>query len=298
MNYKEILNNVISYGKEKQPTRMEDNVGVNVANSTIGTFCEIFRHNMKNGFPATTLRKLPIKSTMIELEGFINGITDKNWYIERGCAFWNQWSNPIQAKKEFLEFEHNRNVPYDYYNKKISQFMCEDLGPIYGYQWRNFNGQNFDQLKSIVDKLKTNPYDRRMVCSAWNPLQMEIMALPPCHYCWTVVVYEKQLNLCWKQRSCDLIFGVPNNIVSYATLLLLLCKESGLEPGELVGVLEDCHIYKNQLPGANALLSREEKCLPKLEITSNGIFDWTYKDYIIKNYHPYPNNIDLGLITV
>lgn len=325
MNYKEILENVIKNGQPKQAVRFDgNNKPIPVENGTIGTFCEIFRHDMGEGFPLTTLRKMPFKSACVELEGFIKGITDKEWFQSRNCNFWKQWSNPIASEYEFEKSESSKNEPYNEQNKKLSQELCNDLGPIYGYQWRNFDGhyeqphlssldkefhhnpngvkEGFDQFKSIVEKLKVNPYDRRMVCSAWNPNQLPMAALPSCHYSFTVVVFGNELNLCWKQRSVDCILGLPNNIMSYALLQCLLCIESGLIPGELVGVLEDCHIYENHIDKAKELVTRDEKELPDIVVSWPNdkpfdIFKWEYTDVALEGYDPHPK-LDMGKVTV
>jgi thymidylate synthase len=341
VNYLEIIKNVVNNGVAKQATRYDaaGNV-IPVENGTIGTFCEIFRHDMSTGFPLTTLRKMPWKSIRVELEGFIKGVTKKSWYKERGCNFWNEWANPVKSKeligKEVpldLIWSDNKNYYaidldgnktqecFDVVETQKQAQLCEnDLGPIYGYQWVNFGqtydyGQSFNdlcsdetgltdgfnQLKSIVDKLKTSPYDRRMVCSAWNPNQMHIAALPPCHWAWNVVVYGDKLNLIWHQRSCDLLLGVGANIASYGLLLMLLCKESGLKPGELVGTLADCHIYENHMEAAKQLIEREEKSLPQIEILDKdgkfSIFDWEWKDVLLTSYNPH-DKIDVGAVTV
>lgn len=312
MNYKEILENILKNGQPKQPVRFDKyNDPIPVENGTIGTFCEIFRHDMSEGFPLSTLRKLPFKSVRVELEGFIKGITYKSWYQERNCHFWDEWANPQETRKILNEQQlSNEDI------KEVQKNM-DDLGPIYGAQWRDF-GEHYgviptiikedlngvfcgvDQLRDIVEKLKKNPYDRRMVCSAWNPNQIHLMALPPCHYCFTVVVYGDKLNLCWKQRSVDSVLGLPNNIASYGLLLLLLCAESGLKPGELVGILEDCHIYENHLETVKELIKREEKQLPTAEIVRRSefsIFDWSYEDVKLINYNPHPK-MDMGAVTV
>lgn len=307
--YQDILRNVLEKGTPKQPVRFDSEGNpVPVENGTIGTFCEVFRHDMSEGFPLLTTKKMAFKTMCVELEGFIQGITDKNWYKERKCRIWNEWANPL-AVKEVLE-SHGPEL-----EKKEVQAQLNDLGPIYGYQWRNFDQQygdttlttvgppnaggeyqmvelnrngvdkGFDQLKSIADKLKENPYDRRMICSAWNPNQLHMMALPACHLMFNVVVYGDKLNLVWNQRSCDLFLGVPFNIASYAILLLLLAKHAGLEPGELVGTLHDCHLYENQIEQAKIQLKRTPLKLPTVRLTHNGdIFDWTHEDIVLDNY--------------
>lgn len=350
MNYLEIIQNVLSNGVQKTATRYDSNGEViPVENGTVGTFCEIFRHDMSKGFPLTTLRRMPWKSIRVELEGFIKGVTDKKWYQERGCKFWNEWANPVLVDKEENELaEYEVGICESRLGcspEEMEEFDCievptrkeiqaelTDLGPIYGYQWRSF-GQNymmdnwghpncfsetedllaypdkmdgvpngFDQFNSIVEKLKSSPYDRRMVCSAWNPLQMHMMALPPCHWAFNVVVYGDKLNLIWHQRSCDLLLGVGSNIASYALLLLLLCEESGLKPGELVGTLADCHIYENHLPAAKELVGRVEGVLPEVKIDrkpdgSFSIFDWTYDQVDLLGYEP-QDKLDIGAVTV
>lgn len=323
--YLDILSNVYNNGINKKPVRFEYGIPINVENETKGTFCEVFRHNMSDGFPLLTTRKIPIKSLCIELEGFIKGITDKSWYRKRGCKYWNFWANPVIVRKTLKEEVKKPSYSPNQCDKsdleKSIKELENDLGPIYGYQWRNFDGhycddtnhydsykeqpngvlKGCDQLKDIVNKLHNNPYDRRMVCSAWNPNQINQMALPPCHYAFTVVVYGDKLNLCWKQRSCDMPLGVPSNIASYAILLKLLAKEAKLKEGELVGILEDCHIYNNQLNGVKEQLTRIPVELPELIIPDdnwNGIFNWVYKDIQLSNYHPNKNKIDFGEITV
>lgn len=331
MNYLEIVKNVLNNGTSKQATRLDNNGNViPVSNGTIGTFCEIFRHDMSKGFPITTLRKMPWRSIRVELEGFIKGVTDKKWYQDRKCGFWDEWANPEAVQKKALQkacaqadfpIPQEGFIPSKTLLKEV-QSEEKDLGPIYGYQWRRFgesyntdqydsndfkdfhNGvcSGFDQLKSIVDKLKSNPYDRRMVCSAWNPNQMDMMALPCCHVLHQVVVYGNKLNLTWFQRSCDLTHGVPANIASYALLLLLYCEESGLEPGELVGILADCHIYENTINAAKKLVERNEKELPQVKIKRKedgtfSIFNWNWDETEIIGYDPHPA-IDMGEVTV
>lgn len=301
--YLDIMRNILENGRPKQPVRFDaSGIPIPVANGTIGTFAEIFRHDMSQGFPLLTTKKMAFKTLRVELEGFIRGITDKWWYQNRKCHIWDEWANPCVVD-DMLVGTLNKD------RQKI-QKQCGDLGPIYGYQWRHFDEvyeddsidgntlyehdgvkSGTDQLQNIVDRLNQNPYDRRMVCSAWNPNQISQMALPPCHFAWNVVVYENRLNLIWHQRSVDTFLGASFNIASYGLLLLLLCKESGLTPGELVGTFNDCHIYLNHIDAVKEQLSRTPRKLPTVTIPDNswnGIFNWTHNDIIIEGYNPYP----------
>ena len=327
MNYKEIIQNILTNGQPKQATRLDPNGNpIAVENGTIGTFCEIFRHDMSKGFPLTTLRKMPWKSIRVELEFFIKGLTSKEWLESRNCKFWSEWGNPLEVDSEYkyrlassLDLEETPET-----RKEVAQSI-DDLGPVYGYQWRYFNREYIyddksypvdygvsdlpnglpywtDQLKSIVNKLHNSPHDRRMICSAWNPNQEHLMALPPCHYSWGVVVYGGTLNLHWNQRSVDSSHGLPTNIASYALLMMLLCEESGLKPGELVGKLEDCHLYNNTIDSVKVLIERDERDLPQLKIKrkedgSFSIFDWTYDEVELIGYDPHPP-VNMGAITV
>ncbi len=279
--YLNIIKKVLSKGKDKP-----DRTGV----GTLAMAGAIFEHDMSQGFPLLTTKKMPFRLIASELEFFIKGITDKQWLIDRNNHIWDEWANP-------------RKAPYGH-DKAAQQKMLQerDLGPIYGYQWRHFNypyqnydtdyaHKGFDQLKKLVDTLKNNPSDRRMIVSAWNPLQMGQMALPPCHYGFQVTVIDNKLNLLWNQRSVDTMLGLPFNIASYALLLHLLAKESGLAEGKLVGFLADVHIYKNHLSGAQEQLKRDPDKYPLPQVQTNNfksIFDWQYSDTQLLNYHSYP----------
>lgn len=316
MNYKEILQNVLNNGQPKQPVRIENGKPVDVEQSTITSFAEIFRHDMSEGFPLTTLRPIPFRSLCVELEGFIQGVTDKTWYQERKCKFWDEWASNTAIINQAVEEGFYRDAPIGGWSSKIDPKeyakTVPDLGPIYGFQWRCFGQVYFendiykedhsvnvgaDQLKTIVNTLKNNPYDRRMVCSAWNPNQLLAMALPPCHYAWNVVVIDDTLNLIWHQRSADLILGIPSNIASYAMLLLLLAREGGLKPGQLVGTFADCHIYSNQIEQTKQLLEREERAAPTVELADGDIFSWTHRDVKLNDYNPH-SKITMGDVVV
>ena len=286
--YLDIMQNVLDNGEWKDNrTGIRTKVLPNVH----------FSHNMSDGFPLLTTKKMYTKAIFVELQGFIHGIASKKWYQERGCNIWNEWANPqVINKKSTRKYIVSREQTK--YRKQL-QLEEDDLGPIYGYQWRKFNAvydeddngcmETYDQFDKIVKKLKTNPDDRRMVCSAWNPVQIDRMALPPCHLLWRVIHINGKLHLHWDQRSCDLFLGVPFNIASYAMLLLLLCKETGMKPGHLSGMLGDCHLYENHIDQVNEQLSRSQKELPSVEMAGwEGIYNWGAQDVKILNYNPHP----------
>ena len=206
-------------------------------------------------YPAITTKKLAFKSMCVELEGFIKGITHVEWYQERGCHIWDEWA------------------------------VNGELGPFYGFQWRSYNGL-LDQLSSMIEQLKTDPSDRRMVCMAWNPLQNYLMALPPCHLGF-MVHFDGELHLTWWQRSCDLFLGIPFNIASYALLHRLICNEVGLPQGNTIGQLTNVHLYENHIEHAMFQLNREIYEPPKL-IADCGVFDYTHDSVSLEGYKHHP----------
>lgn len=253
---------------------------------TIAIAGAMFQHDMKDGFPLLTTKKVPFRLIASELEFFLKGITDKRWLLERNNHIWDEWCNPTALPPGATPEDQKAEV---------------DLGPIYGYQWRRFNqpykfGQPElegnvagDQIRRIVDKLHSDPNDRRMLCSAWNPLQIHEQALPPCHVMHQVTVINGRVNLLWYQRSCDMFLGVPFNIASYALLLHLYAKEAGLKEGVLTGFLADTHIYANHKAQMEEQLTRVPKALPTIETENwRGIFEWTYTDTKVIGYDPHP----------
>jgi len=267
----------------EEGSRKEDRTGT----GTIAIAGAIFEHDMEEGFPLLTTKKMPFKCIVSELEFFIRGLTDKKWLQDRGCHIWDEWCNPDI-------------VPYgadDETKRKMAEER--DLGPIYGFQWRHWNvpyidyktdysGKGVDQLAKVVDTLKTRPDDRRMIVNSWNPSQMHQMALPPCHYSWQVTVTKGKLNLMWNQRSVDTALGLPFNIASYAVLLHLLAKESKLRVGRLVGALTDVHIYRTHIDGLVEQLKRQPLPLPEIETPNfTSIFKWEYKDTELWDYKSY-----------
>lgn len=248
----------------------------------------MFKHDMQTGFPLLTSKFVPFRLIASELEFFIKGITDKNWLQSRNNHIWDEW-----CSSDCIPYSHDEET-----RKKM--FLENELGPIYGWQWRNFGaeyvaynkekiGYGCDQLKSLVNTLKTNPNDRRMLVMAWNPLDLHRMALPPCHYGFQVTVINNKLNLLWNQRSVDVALGLPFNIASYALLLHLLAKETGFQEGTLVGFLADVHVYVNHIDGLKEQLWRIPKKLSTIKTDKfTSIFDWEYTDSIVSDYEHHP----------
>jgi thymidylate synthase len=279
-SYHDIVQNILNEGVVKK-----NRTGID----TLAIAGAMFEHDMEKGFPLLTSKKTPFKLIKTELEFFIRGITDKKWLQDRGNYIWDEWAHPKKA-------------PYGH-TKQEKQRMLEerDLGAIYGFQWRHFNaeykgydanyaGKGVDQLKNVVEKLKTDPGDRRMIVSAWNPSMLGEMGLPPCHWAFQITVINDKINLLWNQRSVDTMLGLPFNIASYGLLLHLLAKETGLVAGKLVGFLGDVHIYVNHVEGAKELLLRDPHKfpLPRIETeTFTSLFDWTAEDTRLIGYKSY-----------
>jgi len=248
----------------------------------------MFEHDMAEGFPLLTTKKVPFRLVSSELEFFIRGMTGKEWLQGQNNHIWDEWCSPDI-------------VPYANDAETRAKMMNErELGPIYGWQWRNFGakyvsfnkppeGQGCDQMGQLVNTLKTDPNNRRMIVSAWNPLDLSRMALPPCHYAFQVTVINGKLNLLWNQRSVDAALGLPFNIASYGCLLHLLAKEAGLSEGRLIGFLGDVHIYVNHVDVIQQQCARSTKTLPVIRTPKfTSIFDWHYGNTVIENYDPHP----------
>ena len=237
----------------------------------------MLKHDMKDGFPLLTTKKMGIKNIASELEMFIKGIQDKRWLQERNNHIWDEWCNP-------------KKVPYNNDEDTKAKMLAEsDLGPIYGSQWVCFNGdaEKGNQLKTVIETIKKDPTCRRLVVSAWNPLQLDQMALPPCHVLFELLCYPEQgtMDILWFQRSCDSFLGVPYDLASYALLLTLICKETGYTPGCVYGMLGSCHIYENHFDVVKEQLSRPTHKLPVIEIENwTNIWEWEYTDVKLLNY--------------
>src|SRR3989344_9525013 len=279
--YLDIVKNVLENGEKKT-----DRTGT----GTLTIAGTIFKHDMKNGFPLLTTKKVPFRLVASELEFFIKGITDKKWLQDRNNHIWDEWCSPLK-------------VPYNHDGETKKKMLEErDLGSIYGWEWRHFGaeykdyqtdytGKGVDQLKRLVETIKKEPYSRQMLVLAWNPVDIEKTIPPFCHYGFQVTVINGRLNLFWNQRSVDVALGLPFNIASYATLLHLLAKETGLAEGKLTGFLADTHIYLNHIDGLKEQLARDPEMYPLPQIQTNNfasIFVWSAEDTSILNYQSHP----------
>ena len=318
--YQNLLGLILGTGVEKK-----DRTGT----GTLSVFGEQIRHNFNDGFPLLTTKKMAIKSIMTELKWFLKGDTNIKYLVDNGCNIWNG-----DAYKNY----RMKQVPHDHFEtqeefieliKTNDEFANKwgELGPIYGHQWRDwtvesgYENQWVDQIKVLINNLKDNPDNRRLMVSAWNVGDLHLMTLPPCHYGFQVYTRElnlderidyynkgkiskssdyfhehlddmgvpkRAISLMWNQRSVDTFLGLPFNIASYAMLLCLLGKEVNMVPDELIGNLGDTHLYLNHLEQAEEQISREPfEHLPELKLSNVDILNGEF-DYEILHYHSHP----------
>jgi thymidylate synthase len=249
---------------------------------TKSIFGHQMRFNLADGFPMVTTKKLHLKSIIYELLWFLKGDTNIAYLKENGVKIWDAWAD-----------ENG------------------DLGPVYGFQWRNWNGDGIDQISELIDTLKSNPDSRRMLVSAWNPsvlpdtsisfaenVKNNKAALPPCHAFFQFYVADGKLSCQLYQRSADIFLGVPFNIASYALLTMMIAQVTGLEYGDFVHTFGDAHIYNNHLEQIDLQLSREPRPLPKMKLNPSvkNIFDFNFDDFELADYDPYPHI--KGLVSV
>lgn len=276
--YLDFLQHILNKGEEK-PDRT--NTGI------ISTFGYQMRFDLRDGFPLLTTKRVHFKSVVHELLWFIKGDTNIKYLVDNDVRIWNEW--PYQNFKNHEDYNGETQDEFVARIKSDGDFAEKHgkLGPVYGKQWRDFNG--FDQLAKTIENIKNNPESRRLIISSWNPPQIKDMALPPCHMMFQFYVSGNKLSLQMYQRSADAFLGVPFNIASYALLLALVAKVTGLEACEFIHTIGDAHIYLNHLEQVKTQLAREPRQLPKLKIVNRiNIEDFTYEDIVLENYNPHP----------
>ena len=253
--YTDLMRHVLAHGNKK-----EDRTGT----GTLSVFGYQMRFNLAEGFPLLTTKKVHFKSIIHELLWFLQGSTNIGYLKENGVRIWDEWA------------DENGN-----------------LGPVYGYQWRNWpkpDGTHIDQIIQVVNAIKTNPDSRRLIVSAWNVADIDRMKLPPCHAFFQFYVADSKLSCQLYQRSADIFLGVPFNIASYALLTMMVAQVCGLKLGDFVHTLGDAHIYTNHMEQVNEQLSRAERALPTMKINTdvNDIFSFKFEDFTLENYDPHP----------
>ena len=254
--YLDLLEHVMGTGTDR---------GDRTGTGTRSVFGYQMRYDLAQGFPLLTTKKLHIRSIIYELLWFLKGDTNIAWLKENGVSIWDEWAD-----------ENG------------------DLGPVYGYQWRSWptpDGGHVDQIQKLVEGIKTNPYSRRHIVSAWNPALVDEMALPPCHCLFQFYVADGRLSCQLYQRSADVFLGVPFNIASYALLTAMVAQATGLQPGDFVHTLGDAHLYANHLDQARLQLAREPLPLPTLRLAPNvdDLFAFRFEDIAIEGYEAHPH---------
>jgi len=256
--YRGLLSGVFNGGVYKQ-----DRTGT----GTKSVFGRSIEHDMRCGFPLLTTKYVSFKCAKTELLWMLNGRTDLKYLVDNGVKYW--------------EPDYKRSGRTD-----------GTLGKIYGHQWRNFNG--VDQIYNLIKEIENNPDSRRLIVSAWNPSDIDDMALPPCHDSFQVYINKGKMDLIWRQRSVDIFLGLPYNIAMYGLLLMLLSDKARLTPGKLIGQLGDCHLYNNHIDQAKTQLFREPRIMPDLilhksiEVVGDKIIFPEPKDLSIRNYNHWP----------
>lgn len=253
--YHDLMRHVLEHGHKK-----EDRTGT----GTLSVFGYQMRFDLADGFPLLTTKKVHLKSIIHELLWFLQGSTNIAYLKENGVTIWDEW-----ADKQ------------------------GNLGPVYGYQWRNWpkpDGSHIDQITQVVDMIKKNPDSRRLIVSAWNVADVERMKLPPCHAFFQFYVADGKLSCQLYQRSADIFLGVPFNIASYALLTMMVAQVCGLKLGDFVHTLGDAHLYLNHLDQVREQLSRTPRSLPTMRINPQvrDIFGFKFEDFALENYDPYP----------
>ena len=282
--YLELCKKVLEEGSYK-----DDRTGT----GTYSLFGYQTRYNLEEGFPLVTTKKVFLRGIIHELLWFISGSTNIKYLVDNDVHIWDDWA--YKAYKNSNEFEGEDMKGFAARIKSLDKddpFVVKwgELGPVYGRQWRNFNEQGVDQLQNLIDQIKNNPNSRRLIISAWNPCEVDKMALPPCHSFMQFYVINGKLSCQLYQRSADIFLGVPFNIASYSLFTMMIAQVCGLKPGEFVHTMGDAHIYSNHVEQIKLQLSREPKKLPTMKINPNvkSIFDFKIEDFELEGYEPWP----------
>jgi len=254
--YHDLMEHVLKGGLEKR-----DRTGT----GTLSVFGHQMRFDLAQGFPLITTKKLHLKSIVYELLWFLAGDTNVRWLQDKGVSIWNEWADEQG-----------------------------ELGPVYGHQWRSWpapDGQAIDQIAWVANEIKRNPDSRRLIVTAWNPADIEKMALPPCHCLFQFYVGAGKLSCQLYQRSGDVFLGVPFNIASYALLTMMMAQVTGLKPGEFIHTFGDAHLYLNHLDQAREQLSRRPYPLPTMKVNPDvkDIFGFKFEDFTLENYRAHPH---------
>jgi|TARA_B110000879_G_scaffold185598_1_gene246095 thymidylate synthase len=277
--------------------RKDDRTGT----GTLSIFGHQMRFDLSDGFPLVTTKKVHLKSIIHELLWFLQGDTNIKYLVENGVNIWNDW--PFQNWLRETNKEKDFPMHSKEWREQMSQFVLRikddkefaekygDLGPVYGRQWRSFEG--VDQLSGLMADIKNIPHSRRLIVSAWNPKDIPVMAksgLPPCHTLFQFYVADGRLSCQLYQRSADVFLGVPFNIASYALLMTMIAQVSGLQPGDFVHTFGDAHLYLNHLKQVEEQLHRAPRAMPKMVVNPavKNLFDFKYEDFKLLNYDPYP----------
>ena len=253
--YLDLLRHIRAHGVMK-----EDRTGT----GTQSVFGYQMRFDLSEGFPLLTTKKVHLKSIIYELLWFLAGDTNVKYLQDHGVTIWDEWAD-----------------------------ADGNLGPVYGHQWRSWpapDGRTIDQISMVIDTIKRNPDSRRMLVTAWNPAEVDQMALPPCHCLFQFYVADGKLSCQLYQRSADVFLGVPFNIASYALLTMMIAQVCGLQPGEFVHTTGDTHIYRNHFEQVATQLSREPRPLPRMRLNPDvkSLFDFKYEDFTLEGYDPWP----------
>lgn len=292
LQYHQLMQRILDEG-----VRKEDRTGT----GTLSVFGHQMRFNLQEGFPLLTTKKVHLKSIIHELLWFLQGDTNIAYLVKNGVNIWNEWPfqnylNENDLNSQFPRYSAAWKEKMKWFVSRVAedaQFAASwgELGPVYGQQWRNFEG--IDQISQLIEDIRKNPDSRRLIVSAWNPKDVPVMAksgLPPCHTLFQFYVAEGKLSCQLYQRSADVFLGVPFNIASYALLTQMIAQVCSLQAGDFVHTLGDAHLYSNHLDQSREQLQREIRPLPQMQINPQvkDIFSFRYEDFTLVNYNPHP----------